>query len=472
MAFNSFVFLLLFFVALLPLQRALSRRGEIHPSRALLLVASLGFYAWGRPGNLFFLAGSILFNFTVAQRLDSSANQEQKRRWFILGVIVNLGFLAVFKYTGFAFSTLEGLTGLHLPAPGLPPILGISFFTLQQVMYLFDCFEGLAEPHGLLDHASFVAFFPYLISGPLVRSRQVIRHLREARGADGEALGRGLFLFAFGLAKKVVLADGLAKLADAGFSQAGQISGLEALLASVFYTLQIYFDFSGYSDMALGLARMLGVPLPLNFNSPFRATSMTEFWQRWHISLSAFITTYLYTPLVRSMGRATLAVSVVATLLAMTIAGLWHGPSWTFVFFGVVHGLGLALNQVWRKRIKLRVPTALAWLLTMATVVFAFIFFRSPSMAAGWSMVARMGQIHHWARVEAFRAVLRLSDLPVLGPGLLLAMPCALLGPTSNEWAERFRPGIGSVLLVSALLLISFLFMNSTLGQSFVYFAF
>ena len=254
-------------------------------------------------------------------------------------------------------------------------------------MYLVDCYEGLSAAHGLFDHASFVAFFPYITSGPLTRSRHILPQVKKQRDVTAEEFSRGLFLLGSGFFKKVVIADSIGRYADAGFSNIGALTGIEAWISCVAYCLQIYFDFSGYSDMAVGAGRLLGFKIPINFNAPYRSTSISEFWQRWHITLSQFITTYLYTPLIRSMGKVTLQTAVVATVLSMALAGLWHGPAWTFVIFGVIHGVALAVNQVWRKKIKLGIPPAIGWALTMAVVLVGFIAFRSPNPGAAMSMI-------------------------------------------------------------------------------------
>jgi D-alanyl-lipoteichoic acid acyltransferase DltB (MBOAT superfamily) len=470
-SFNSFgyVFLFLPIVAIL---HAIARRLSPNAARGTLLLASLTFYGWASPAHLPLLVLSILVNWAIARRLPSSEPAPRKRL-FVLGLVLNLGFLGVYKYAGFL---LRGLHTLGLPAPAAPAWafpLGISFFTLQQVMYLVDCYEGLIPPSGLLDHATFVSFFPYVVSGPLARAKNIVRQLTAPApaGDDGVTLvAKGLYLFSIGLFKKVIFADSFGHVADFGYASIGQWSTLETWVFSIAYTLQIYFDFSGYSDMALGSARMLGIEIPRNFNVPFRAKTVTEFWQRWHISLSAFITTYLYTPILRNFRKATPAKAAVATLIAMGIAGLWHGPALTFVVFGLLHGAGLAVNQLW-KRTKRKVPAPLAWAMTFVFVNLAFVFFRSPDLATALGAVARFIP-HHAPLAHTVLAGVSTLGVTTLVPPLLLGAVLAFVGKSSDELAADFQPTRYTSLATAVRLVPALVYMNSNIVQSFVYFKF
>jgi alginate O-acetyltransferase complex protein AlgI len=471
MLFHSFLFIFAFLPGVLLLHVLARKFASARAAQLVLLVASLVFYARANPAHVPVLVGSLLFNFRLAHAM-AAAEAPARRRWLVIGLTGNVLLLGTLKYARFACSIVTGLTGLDLPVPpGLFP-LGLSFFTIQQIMYLVDCYEGLVAPHGLLDHASFVASFPTLTSGPLTRSRQMLPQLRSGGQASAEDFGRGLVLFGLGLFKKVVIADCIARFPDASFSNVATVSGLEAWLSAGIYCLQIYFDFSGYSDMAVGAGRMLGLKVPVNFNAPYRATSIIEFWQRWHITLSQFITTYLYTPLIRSFGKATLAKASIATLLAMTLAGLWHGPAWTYVVFGCIHGAALVVNQVWRKKVKVRLPPAVSWPLTMAVVLVGFVVFRSPDLHTAWSMARALVTARSWFGLGAFRSVIRLADLQILAIPIVLAGPLAVLGPDSNELANRFQPGRSVVVGATAMFLLALLYLNSTIAQDFVYFAF
>ena len=347
MLFSSFQYMMLFLPCVVLLSMLAKRIWGSRVAQGCILAASILFYTWSGPANLGYLVGSILVNWMVAKTMEGQPDPHRRKRLLKLGLVLNIGFLCVFKYANFLIATLwfTGPRHLHLPELEFP--LGISFFTLTQVMYLVDCYEGLLPALRLFDHATFVTFFPYVISGPIAKAKRMVHQFGDFGGETGTRaamVSEGLYLFTLGLFKKVVFADAFATIANLGFSSGTKYSALEAWTFSVTYTLQIYFDFSGYSDMAIGSAKMLGVDLPRNFDAPLRSKSIIEFWQRWHITLSQFITTYLYTPILKSFRRATLATASIATLLAMALAGLWHGPSWTFVIFG-----GTAWNSAGRE---------------------------------------------------------------------------------------------------------------------------
>ena len=382
MNFNSFNYILLFLpVTLLACQ--LARRLPIAKAPQIcILVASLVFYAWKTPSHVGYLFGSILVNWQVARWIGAATGQRRKR-FLQLGLVLNIGFLCVFKYVNFFLRSFPHLIPARFLLPDFEFPLGISFFTITQIMYLVDCYESLLPASSLFDHATFVSFFPYVISGPIARAKRMLHQTGDFGGKDGqrsEFLARGVYLFSIGLFKKVVIADAFAQVAAYGLNSATNLSTLEAWVFSIAYTMQIYFDFSGYTDMAIASALMLGIEIPRNFDAPYRSKSIIEFWQRWHISLTNFITTYLYTPILKTFPRASLASSAIATLLAMSIAGLWHGPSWTFVCYGLWHGIGLAFNQVWRTKKIWKLPAALSWAVTFSFVNIASIFLHSRTL--------------------------------------------------------------------------------------------
>ncbi len=470
MLFNSFPFLLVFMPVVLACHWMVKRHFQQRSAQMFLLVASLAFYSWSRPSSLLYLGVSILFNFGVAEAISKAAQPRRRRQILILGLTGNVLFLGVLKYAKFAQETLLNVTGILLPVPEFALPLGVSFFTIQQIMYLVDCYEDLVPSHGLLDHASFVAFFPYMSMGPLVRTRQMLPQLRAGGALNAELFAKGSLLFAMGLCKKVLVAEPLASLADSGFALPGSLSCAEAWIASLAYTFQIYFDFSGYTDMAVGIGLMLGIQLPPNFRSPYKAVSIIDFWQRWHISLSQFITTYLYTPIIRSFRKATLLTAAIATLAAMAIAGLWHGPSWNFVLFGVIHGVALVVNQYWRKKVRVKLPSVIAWFLTMGVVIFAFVFFRAATLPDAFKMLQALVPGTHLLDY----AILGSGSMGLIGTPIvfLAGILAATIGPNSNEWAEKLHPTPQAAAAVAALLLVGVLYLNSSTAREFIYFAF
>lgn len=474
MSFNSFAYLLFLPLAVGLFAAARARLGP-RAAQGCLVVASLVFYGWSRPASLPLLAGSIVVSWGISQWLCRTAEAGRRRWILVLGLALNIGFLCLFKYVHFFCGGLGalGLAEMALPDWGFP--LGISFFTLQQIMYLVDCYEGLIPANDLRDHAAFVTFFPTLVSGPLTRARSIVTQL-HGPGLKGEErheqIARGVHGFALGLFKKVVFADSFGRVADAGYAAAGECSTVEVWVFSLAYTFQIYFDFSGYSDMAIGSARLLGIEIPRNFNAPYRARSVTEFWQRWHISLSSFITTYLYTPILRSFEKATPVTAAVATMVAMAIAGSWHGPSWGFVLFGVLHGSALVLHQAWKRR-KKKLPGGLSWGLTFAFVNLTFVFFRAPDLATALHFVALLLPVHDDPfEVTTLHDTLKALKLSTIVPTLVAGVVGVFAGKTSDELTRDFRPSYRSSLATAMLVLVALVHMNSRIAKQFVYFNF
>jgi alginate O-acetyltransferase complex protein AlgI len=471
MLFNSFRFLFLFLPLVALAYHFCARYVSARAAQLLLIVASFVFYSAAKPAYAPLLLASILANYGLARAI-TRLEGKQRKRMLVTGLTANILFLSSFKYLNLVLRHVPFLVAGRFYLPDWEFPLGISFFTLQQVMYLVDCYEKLVPANDLISHAAWVSFFPTVTSGPLTRARQLVPQLKKTVTAPAPAITQAITLIAVGLFKKVVFADSFSRIADAGFAHPASLSALEAWVSSFAYTFQIYFDFSGYSDMAIGAALLLGLSVPINFNTPYRSLSIIEFWQRWHITLSQFITTYLYTPIIRSFRKATLTAAAISTLLAMSIAGLWHGPAFTFLLFGFLHGAGLAINQVWRKRIKLAIPTPLSWAITLFFVNLTFVFFRSSSVAAALHVCRAMISRHGIFTTAVLRESIRFSEAQVIVLPVVIGVFAALVGRNSNSVLQQPEPSLRLGFAVSALLLISFLFMNSTIAKEFVYFAF
>jgi D-alanyl-lipoteichoic acid acyltransferase DltB (MBOAT superfamily) len=399
-----------------------------------MLAASLFFYGWWNPVFVLLPAGSILGNYAIASRIRRS-EARAARRWLASGVALNLFLLGWFKYADFLLHSVMP----HAPALGIFLPLAISFFTFQQIMFLVGTARGECTECGLLPYAGFVAFFPHLIAGPIVRPRDIVPQLMAPGFARlrGENISAGATLLLLGLAKKLVLGDTFGRFADIGFDAAAHgavLSFVEAWYATLAYSLQIYFDFSGYSDMAVGLARMLNVRFPANFASPYQARSIAEFWRRWHITLGWFLRDYLYIPLGGS--RCGEARRTANLMLTMLLCGLWHGAAWSFVLWGGLHGLYLVLQRAW----PIRLPGWLAQELTLLAVVVAWVPFRADGLYTAWSMLRAMlglngivlpQMIVHAAPLLGLLAT-PVPVLPYLGDARTLSFPevsaCLLLG--------------------------------------------
>ncbi|MAO55037.1 MAG: membrane-bound O-acyltransferase family protein [Rhodospirillaceae bacterium] len=397
MLFNSYAFILVFLPAVLVGFYLLSRGGNRTALLGFLIFASLFFYGWWNPRFLTLIIGSILVNFWIAGRITQGGDAGG-RAWMWAGITANLGLLGYFKYAGFFVANLEAVLDADWQIPTIVLPLAISFFTFQQITYLVDTRRGLVPHHRFSEYCLFVTFFPQLIAGPIVHHREMMPQFADPGRFrfDWDNLALGLSVFFVGLFKKVVIADTMAGFATPVFAAAeagapiGLIDGWGGALA---YTFQLYFDFSGYTDMAIGLALMFGIRLPLNFYSPYKATSIIDFWHRWHMTLSRFLRDYLYIPLGGNRrGRVRRHVNLMVT---MVLGGLWHGAGWTFVAWGALHGAYLVLNNLWRAladRTGVPIPGG-AWtarVLTFLAVVVAWVLFRADTMAGAGEILAGM----------------------------------------------------------------------------------
>jgi D-alanyl-lipoteichoic acid acyltransferase DltB (MBOAT superfamily) len=424
MLFSSYTFLFQF-LPVVALAFAAARRHSPRAGIMVLAGASLFFYAAWKPVYLLVLVASIGFNFWLGLKMEDPA---RRRRIGTLGVALNLAVLCYFKYTNFLFDSFTTLTGTPLPFVNVVLPLGISFFTFQQVAYLVDVMRGAKVERDIVSYTLFVSFFPHLIAGPLVHHAEMIPQFKRARSGRSAVLAaRGLAIFAAGLFKKVVIADNLAQFVTPVFAHldaGGGVTTPWAWLATLAYSLQIYFDFSGYSDMAIGLALMFGIRLPVNFRSPYKATSIIEFWRRWHITLSRFLRDYLYIPLGGNrLGEIRRYQNLLVTML---LGGLWHGAAWNFVIWGGLHGIYLCVNHLWNRRrgesaAKSAAMKLVSWAATFFAVVIAWVFFRAKTATGAWQMLGSLFGFEAGSSAYASPGILRVMDLPILvGEGSLL----------------------------------------------------
>ena len=342
-------------------------------------------------------------------------------------------------------------------------------------MYLVDCYEGMLKPNTLREHALVVSFFPTVTMGPILRVKNVLTQFQETanKGISLEQLAPSIALFSIGLFKKVVIADSFAIIADIGYASVSTLSTIMAWVISLSYTMQLYYDFSGYSDMAIAIAMALGIKIPINFNSPYKSKSIVEFWQRWHISLTNFITTYLYTPIVRSFAKLNFHKAMLATLITMLIVGIWHGSSWGFLIFGALHGLGMVINHYWQKKIKIKLPNFLAWALTFTYVNVAFIFFRAESIPDATAVLFSLINFESIMSLAIFKDVLilRPQTLPIIF-SIMMGLIAISSGKNSNQIIEKFQFSTKELVLASFLMVISLIYLNSNVSTGFIYYAF
>jgi alginate O-acetyltransferase complex protein AlgI len=445
MLFTSPEFLLAFLPLTLIGFHLLRLAGRPQFCVAWLLLASMIFYAWWSPRFLLLLIVSMLANWATAHAI-ARRKGTQRKALFVFGLVWNLGILAYFKYADFFISSLDAAAGLNWPLLHIVLPLGISFFTFQKIAYLADIHAGYAKPGPLLDFALFVFFFPQLIAGPIVHHSEVMPQFRTmAGGREDEDFwletAVGLTLLLIGLVKKVCIADQLAPYATNVFDHAAQGSYRIGLLAAwqgaLAYTVELYTDFSGYSDMAIGLARMFGVKLPANFNSPYKSTSIIEFWRRWHMTLSRFLRDYLYVPL--GGNRKGSLRRYLNLMITMLLGGLWHGAGWTYVAWGGLHGLYLLINHAWRNFTKRELPSLPAGLITLLAVITAWVFFRASDFASAANIVEGLFGLNGTG--DPIPGAKKATGLVLAA----LALTATVILPNSQQIMRRFRPVLGPV---------------------------
>ena len=501
MLFNSYPFIFVYFPLVL-LGFFLIGKRNIRAAAGFLALASLFFYGWWSVQALPLLLASICVNYWFGLRLTPAPGRDDRRRKTLLitALTVNLVVLAVFKYANFFVSNVnDGLSAAGLaPIPLLHIVLpiGISFYTFTQIAFLVDCWQGKVQERSFIHYVLFVTYFPHLIAGPVLHHAQMMPQFANPATyrADPNKIALGLAIFTFGLAKKLLIADPMGQYADLVFN--GVHNGIEPTLYTSWfgvlaYTLQIYFDFSGYSDMAIGLSLCFGIRLPLNFDSPYKSTSIIEFWRRWHISLSTFLRDYLYIPL--GGNRKGPARRHINLFLTMLLGGLWHGAAWTFVIWGALHGAFLIVNHFWNallrrdaKAPRSRIGRVFGWLLTFVCVMVAWVVFRAESTGAAMRIYEGMLGLNG-APLTAFKEayetmpLLRKNEFyqtMIAGLFICLALPPAisLVRWVPEAQALQGRPVLSRLFTIGmAILTVTlFGFSVSKLGNfsPFLYFQF
>jgi len=379
MLFNSYEFILIFLPVTFIIYFYLNSKRLTEISKGFLVVSSLFFYSYWNVAYLPLILISMVFNYVIGNTLSRNKEDNKtysKKSILIFGIIANVALLGYFKYADFFIENFNlvlntNIEPLHLLLP-----LAISFFTFQQIAYLVDSYRKETKEYDFLNYALFVTFFPQLIAGPIVHHKEMMPQFSLTRNKikNYKNIALGIFIFSMGLFKKVVIADTFAKWANAGFDVAPTLNFFEAWATSLSYTFQLYFDFSGYTDMAIGIALLFNIKLPINFNSPYKALDIQDFWRRWHITLSRFLRDYVYIPLGGNrLGNFRTYVNLLSTFI---IGGLWHGAGWTFVFWGFLHGMALSIHRLWQS-FNIKLPKVIAWFITFNFVNIAWVFFRA-----------------------------------------------------------------------------------------------
>ena len=490
MLFNSYIFIFLFLPLTFFIYFYLNKKRLTEASKAFLVFASLFFYSWWNIAYLPLILISMLFNYTMGRELSKHGQKKKNyspKVLLAIGVIANLALLGYFKYADFFIENVNNvfhsdISLLHLALP-----LAISFYTFQQIAYLVDSYRKETQEYDFLNYAVFVTFFPQLIAGPIVHHAEMMPQFAKLKNKvmHYHNVALGLFVFAIGLFKKVVIADSFAIWATQGFDVEQTLTTLEAWVTSLSYTFQLYFDFSGYTDMAIGIALLFNIKLPINFNSPYKATSIQDFWRRWHITLSRFLKDYIYIPLGGNRkGDIRTYTNLFTTFL---LGGIWHGAGWTFVLWGALHGFALMIHRAWQK-LGLRMPTLLAWFITFNFINIAWVFFRATNFHDAMKVLKAMFHIesgifskstqfvhmlhyHHPAFTYIkFNMANYMLILIVLG--FILTLFFKNVHQMQEKFNQRKTVSIGLALFVGILLGISLLTIAINTSSAFLYFNF
>ena len=467
MLFNSLSYIFVFLPGVLVGYFTLNKLGFPTSARLFLLIASIGFYSHSNLLHLLrLILLSMVFNYWLGSMLaknhDTEAIHGIGRKALLLGgIAINAASLIYFKYTDFLIENINFIFNSHIPLFHILLPLGISFFTFQEIAYLVDSYHGETKEYNFKNYALFVTFFPQLIAGPIVHHKEMMAQfeIKKNLKINFDNISVGIFFFAVGLFKKVVIADTFAFWATGGFDTfTGSMGFFAAWAASLSYTLQLYFDFSGYTDMAIGAARMFNVTLPLNFNSPYKALDIQDFWKRWHMTLSRFWKNYAYVPL--GGNRRGFLRMCSNLFLVFLIGGIWHGAGWTFFIWGAMHGAAMVIFRCWKK-LGMAMPGFWAWFLTFNFVNVAWIFFRADTLSDAARILKGMAGLNG---IEFFIK----PDITTLWIAVFLLI--AVLAKNTHELAQKFKHDFYYLAAVLVLFLVSVYNLGNY--SEFIYFRF
>ncbi len=434
MLFNSYIFIFLFLPLALAGWYLLNQLEKYTVAQIFLIAMSLWFYAYFDVSYLAVILTSCAVNYLFSFLLTKRDSEGFKKGMLFVGCVVNLGILGYFKYYDFFLENLNAVLHTDFTLKNFLLPLGISFFTFQQLSFVIDRCKGDAPHYSLADYLNFVTFFPQLIAGPIVLHSELIPQFQDKarRKFDTDSFAQGIAYFSIGMGKKVLLADTLAKAVNYGFGDIAGLDTVSALIVALAYTFELYFDFSGYCDMAIGIGKMFHIEIPDNFDAPYKSASVKEFWRRWHMTLGRFFTTYVYIPLGGS--RKGKVQTVVNTMIVFLLSGLWHGANWTFVFWGFLHGVGVAVNSIFMKKEQITgiekkkvIGKRMAQIATFVYVCLAFVFFRSDSMADGMLFMKRLFSFEYNGSIFAIAEAVNVSEIYIVTKVLSMKAPQLLV---------------------------------------------
>jgi D-alanyl-lipoteichoic acid acyltransferase DltB (MBOAT superfamily) len=490
MIFNSYYFILIFLPLVAVIYFSVNKYISAKSAHFFLLLSSLFFMClW----NIYFtliLLLSVLFNYSCGSAMsnsDEGFSSKRKKIIFLIAVTGNILLLGFFKYTNFLLGSINSLFLTNLHTLNLLIPIGISFYTFMQLAWITDVYRYGGFRYNFISYCFYVTFFPYVISGPIAYHKEIIPQFESDKtsGFNIENLCRGLFIFSIGLLKKTVIADSLAIIADGGFGAPVALGFTEAWLTSLSFTMQLYFDFSGYTDMAIGVALIFNIKIPANFNSPYKSLDIREFWRRWHITLSRFMRDYIYISL--GGNRSGEIKTLINLMMTFLIGGLWHGAAWTFVFWGFLHGSALVIHRLWLKT-GFHLNKFLAWFMTFNFVNAAWVFFRAKNFDDALNILKSMTGLNGIVMPSNLENNPLLQKLTFVGISFgeqtahlpdkgafvyylcIIMLPFVLMTRNSNDLLLEFQPNRKNALAVSLMMIICLLLLNQT--KSFVYFNF
>ena len=497
MLFNSYIFILIFIPLCLLGYFILNSFKQYLPAQCFLLGMSLWFYGYFNYKYLAIIIVSIFANYGLYYYIGKFKNTQKAKIFMILGVVFNLAILGFFKYTDFFIDTVNHVFKSNIPLLHILLPLGISFFTFQQISFIIDTYKGEVEKYNFIHYASFVAFFPQLIAGPIVTHDELIGQFRDEfkKKIDFDNLTRGIFMFTIGLSKKVLIADVFGSIVSYGYVAPERLTTISAWIVILSYTFQIYFDFSGYCDMAIGLAKMFNIDIPLNFNSPYKSVTITEFWDRWHMTLTRFFTRYVYIPL--GGNRKGKVRTYINVFIVFLLSGFWHGAGWTFILWGVMHGIFVIVTRMIKdiigekklpKAVKI-IGSAFSWFITFIFVNLSWVFFRAESISNALFVLKKaftfnVGSaglqvdpiIHGAFKTPEFAEFLALTDLDAIFPNILtwgfliVSFVIVAFLPNSKKLMDNFKPNVLTLIFTIFLFVWSFLSISGV--STFLYFNF
>lgn len=482
MLFNSYEFIFMFLPIVLLGYFVVFKKAKLHTKIVWLVLASLFFYGYWTLEYLILIISSIVVNFSFSKLMLKF--ESKKKLFLILAILFNISLLGYYKYTNFFINNLNYFLEKDIILAQIILPLGISFFTFQQIGFMVDSYKGETKHYRFFEYCLFVTFFPQLIAGPIVNHKEMMPQFMKKENASLHIknIALGVYIFILGLSKKVLIADSFAKVANAGYGTEKALSFFESWITSLSYTMQLYFDFSGYCDMAIGAALLFNIKLPINFDSPYKSLNIAEFWRRWHMTLNRFLTQYVYFPLGGS--RAGQVRTYINIFIVFFISGIWHGAGWTFVIWGILHGLASIINRMWRQT-KIVMPKWLAWLITFSFVNAAWVFFRATTVNQAVSVLKGMiglNGIEYPSIAHALNRALSITlktDVQLLFTSQQIMQYCAALliflgivvfAKNTVERMNAFNMNMAKVVFLSILTTASILSLSKV--SAFLYFNF